>query len=391
MSFLPLRRILRPAAAFAAAASFAFILAACAQKPPEDQLDEAMQLVQEGQVARGILKLKELVQKHPDDPAALTAHAHLGNYYFGERNAPKALEEFAAVLEKLNYEDPRGRLAVDGIVAIRAGSGDFDGALQLMDEQIALLPDPASDVAVELGLRKADVLLASGSDEHTSAGVALLRTMMLETPKPPRDVARERLANYYRGEKQDFAASNQVYADYLAAYPEDNLRTLLELAMSVNHRLAGEEEEAVKVFEPAAAKLLAEADAELDKAERTEKLLALAEFNSKMGRYAEAEKLMLRVMGENTRSMTAIETQFRIARMYILEAGDIPKAREVLEQIKRENPGSNISASADEWLARLDQQEKAEAEAAAGPDEQAPADAPAPAGDAAAPAGDAGQ
>ncbi|MBI5154127.1 tetratricopeptide repeat protein [Candidatus Poribacteria bacterium] len=330
----------------------ALVVGGCQKKSPDERFKEATDLIGEKQTARGIIKLKELIRDTPDDPVSGDSHLLLAQYYTREGNAPKALEELEAAYKNKNYGEQRNQAALSGIIEVRRQLKDFETLLKLLDEAIAAIPEGNEGLRMSRQLQKAGVYLQMGGDENIKTGTDLLHTMMLEgKDETMRGQAREVLSQYHRTQS-DFEGSNKVYEEYLAAFPDDRVKNHLELAMAVNLRAMGKEDEARAKFEPTAAGMLKAADEELDLAARSQMVLDLAQYHRMMGNLDEAEALMRRVMGENVRTNLAITTQFDIATMY-LEAGQTEKGVGFLEQIKRENPGTNIEASADNILKQV--------------------------------------
>ncbi len=343
-------RILRRLAPLAALA----LIVACQKATPPEKLEEAQSLLAEGQMARAVLKLKEITREHPEDPAAASAHIMLAQYYTREGNATKALEELEAVAASKDFTDPATLNAMDGIVSIRSQVGDFEGALAAIDELIAAMPESQARDRAMREVERASILLAWGAEDETrkAEGVATLSELMLESEDAyVRGTAREQVANYHRT-MGDLEASNDIYRRYLDRYPEDTVRPRLEMAMGVNLKRMGEEDEAEKVFRPAAEQVLAEADSEPELARKTAILEEVAQMTEIFGDYQTTEELRRRIMAENPMSQIAINSQFRIASMWAM-AGINEKDEElfkkgiaVLEQMTAENEGTNIGEAA---------------------------------------------
>ncbi|MDK2973465.1 MAG: hypothetical protein PWP23_3220 [Candidatus Sumerlaeota bacterium] len=333
-------------------AGAALLATGCSKPTPEEQMTEAVELIQQGQTARGVMKLKEFVRESPDDPLANEARLLLARYHASEGNATSALQQLQAVYDKAGPSDPLGAQALEGLVTIKQQIQEYDEALALLDEAREQFPETDQDSRGQIDIWKANLLLSTNEPPRVEEAIALLRDLTLEAPeKTTRGIARENLASYYRQNKM-FAESNALYRDYIAAYPDDSIVPQLWLAIAINEHLAGNEDESAAIFNEWADKIKAKAEEELESEVRGRKLLELAQNYAAVGRYQEAEDLMLRVMGENTRSRLAIETQFGIAEMYAsaaLQNQDdvfLEKANAILEQIARENKGTNIEESA---------------------------------------------
>jgi hypothetical protein len=279
-------------------------------------------------------------------------------------------------------------MALDGKLGALLAQEKGPEALAEVEAVIADLPADDVELTFAVQRKKADVLLATNTEESIAAGQELLLALMRDMEAPYRHVAREHLANYYRQFAGDFEKSNTVYEAYIEAHPDDPLRSRLEMAMGVNLRLADKRDEGLVLFEPAAAKLQEEADAaKEDQETRNQLLTELAQNQRMMGLFDEAEATMRLLMAENVRSMLAIQMQFAIAEMTVRDRGELDRGLEQLAQISRENPGSSIAETADRFSEAV-RQAKAQMEAAQAAAEAAPADGAQPA-DGEAPAPDA--
>lgn len=346
----------------------------CREKTPAEQLEHAQQLLDQRQTAQAVLELKKLVTKAPADPAAPTARLLLARFYTSQGNGPRALEELEAAWKVAGPEDERGQEALDAIVQVRTQLKDYEGVLKTIDDAIATAGEKNATFADTWRVRRAEFVLATSEDDAAKAEArAGLRTLALDHADAAiRGFARETLANAHK-RAGDFAGANVVYADYLAKYPDDSIANQLRLAMAVNRFEAGETEAGRADFDAASKAMIAEADAELDKQVRARQLLELAQFHRLIDDLEGAEALMQRVMGENAMSRLAIETQFGISEMYVgagLAKDDtalFEKGLAVLDRIQRENPGTNIEATAQKYAddARAYRKRLAEAKDAA--------------------------
>jgi len=338
-----------------------FSTTGCSQKTPEERLEDAVLMLQQGQLARAVLELRTIVRENPGDPSSAQARMYLSQYYLREGNLNRAIEELEAVYTQYGRSERLGSEAGDMLIGIRSQIGDLDEALKLADEAIEAYKDHEDGRLEEYVLLRATILIDQGEEEQVAEGREILRTMMLEADAPwQRGQAREVLANTYRS-ASDFEGSNAVYAEYIEAFPEDRIRSRLELAMAVNTIQSGDEERGREEFEAAAAKLVQDAEQELDRESKTQMLKELAAYRQSIDDLAGAEQVMLKIMAENPMSMTAIQTQFSIAQMYIgsgiFEDRDehFDRGIEILEQIQRENPNTNIAMSAESMAAEVKQ------------------------------------
>lgn len=341
-------------AAIIALCAGALVLGACSKPTPQETLTEAMGLLEEGQTARGILKLKEMTREHPDDPATKQARLFLARYYAREGSGTRAVEELEAVFAGGDASDPLVLEAGQGLVSLRAQLKDFEKAMETQEALMNALPADATDERESRLIDKAMLLLVWGEDEPAKAeeGLALLEDRMLNAEQPHvRGTAREQLANHWRV-RGELEKCNGVYERYIAKYPEDTVRPRLELAMAVNLKAMEKTEAADALYKPAIDSLQKEADGELEKDKRAAVLDELASMAEAYRDLETADATRRRIMGENTMSQLAIQNQFRIAQMWAVagidakDAALFEKGIAEFTKIAEDNKGTNIGETA---------------------------------------------
>lgn len=323
----------------------------CRKKTPSELLAEAEQLLQERQNALAVVKLQNLVEKHPDDPTAVDARLLLAQYYVSLQQWDPALGHLREAYEKSGVGTDRGDKAMGGQVYILSVTGRFDEALTTLNAAIdkaKQLPDP--NVAKSFEAYRADLQVnQSGTTETIILGLRHWREVMLNDSDPAqRGQSREKLANYYR-QLGAFKDSNGIYDEYIAKYADDPTTPHLVLAQAINLRFAGEQEEGEKLFTEGEKLMLTGVEQELNQESRATRLSDLARYNQTMGRFDRAEELLRRIMAENAGKRPAIVAQFGIAQLW-LEAFEFDKSFKILEQIKAENAGTSIAQEAEQML-----------------------------------------
>lgn len=333
-------------------------LAACSKPTPQETLAEALGLLNEGQTARGVLKLKEMTREHPDDPATRQARIYLARYYVREGNGTRALEELEAAFEGGDISDPTVREAGEGIVSIRAQLKDWEKSLEMLDRITAALPAEAAQDREAREIEKAGLLLAWGEEDESrkAEGLGMLEKRALGSEDAAvRGTAREQLANYWRM-RGEFEKCNEVYKSYIDKYPDESIRPRLELAMAVNLKRMEKTAEADALYAPALEKLNAEAEAELDKEARSRILDEAASMAEAYGDLDRVEAIRRRIMGDNVGSQIAIQNQFRIAEMWAVagietkDAAKFDKGIAEFERIARDNANTSIGQTASDAI-----------------------------------------
>ncbi|MDX2176557.1 MAG: hypothetical protein SF028_08800 [Candidatus Sumerlaeia bacterium] len=353
----------------------------CQKKTPAERLTEAQQLLQERQTALAVIKMQQLVEDAPDDPASLDARLLLGQYFLQQTRDPaKARPLFEEVLKREGIASERGGGAFMGNLASTVALSGVDEGMKMIDAAQADSATPA-EIADQIEMTRAEMLFVSREEARIPAALAALEKVMLGAADPAlRGQAREQLAQFHRVNR-DYTASNAVYERFLEKHPDDPTKPQLILAQAINLRTAGDEAAAQPVFDRGIAMLEQQIADELDKAERGRLQLAKAQYYDLFGNLDVAEKLMLAVMAENQGSLLAIQTQFAVGDMW-RRHGHFDRALEVYERIKTDNPGTNVEAAAQGEIERTGQMREArtQAEAAAAEASANPPAAPAEGG-----------
>lgn len=324
----------------------------CGKKSPEDQLQEAMQLLEQRQTPLAIIKLRDIISEYPDGDAAIEARFGLASVYTQlgrEENMEDALELYQELYEMLGIRDGRGFEALGQSVQLKLRQEKFDDALALMDGAVE---DSAADPEMQDALRtqRAALMLLFEDEETRAEGVAFLKATITSSEGTDnlRGQSREVLARHYRDEG-DYEASNAVYDLYMDAFPEDPVLPMLHLAKAVNFRLADDEEARDAAIEEGARLMEEQLEEELNLNRRTQTLNDFAMMLSSAGALDKAEQAYRRIMADQPATRAAIDAQFGIAQMY-LQHQRLDKAEEILQQIRDENPNTQIGEMATNGL-----------------------------------------
>lgn len=327
--------------------------AGCRQSTPEERLEEAVQLLQERQIALATLKLRDLIEDEPETGIATEARFILANVY-AQIGRPEsfrnALSEMDAVYRQHGPTDMPGFQALSFMVDLHLMLEDYEGALALLEEGIE---NAAEDERAQsqLVMMRSSLLLNAEEEDRQQTAIDFLRDRMLTADRNEvRGEARELLAQHFRRTAEP-ERSIQVYQDYIDAFPDDTVNAQLHIAQAIAYRALGEEhqEKAEELFERGADGMEEQIEEELNLQARTEMLNTLALYRAAFGQPEKAEELYRRIMAENPGRMPAIEAQFAIGRLYIDEE-NWERAIGHYEQIARENPDSHIGMQAEQVL-----------------------------------------
>jgi len=321
-------------------------LTSCSKPTPQGEYEEAMTLVQEGQIARGIIKLQELVREHSDDPTAILAYMRLAEYYVSERNITKAIENYAAAKDLVPSSSPDSIQLSQVIFQTLQRANQPEQAMEQLDILAEEIPEGDQMTREWIQLKRAGIEIAIGDEGTVSAALDGLDDLMLESEiASNRGEAREAQANYFR-QRQEYELSNSVYQRYMDNFPDDTVNSRIKLAMGVNLYQAEMPEEGWELFSQGANALEIQIEEELEQQRRNQLLAELAQMYRIIEKYDEAEAKLLQIMEENKMQMLAIETQFALGDMYAtagVQNDDdelFNKGLAVFEQIKSENEGN---------------------------------------------------
>jgi len=343
-------------------AASALFLSGCSQPTPQEKLEEAVVLYQEGDVARAVLKLSDVSKNHADDPAAAEANLILAQHNANIGNGDKSIEFLDIILDKYDAGTIEYETAIEGKIAILAQLGDFETVDEILQEQVDLNEGKHPDRALDYKLKLAQLNLSWPEDEERNQhGHDMLETMMLEDEEAGnRGAARERLADFYR-QIRKYEKSNEVYETYLENYPDDPISNQLEFAIALNTYQSGDKEGGLEKAVEIEEAILEEIEAQEEAQKKSDLYRVLAVNYKNMEDFDTAEKYYKESMGQVPMSNNAIRMQFEMAEMFIM--GGIQKDEdevfnrgiEILEQIISENPGTNIALTAEEKITQANQ------------------------------------
>lgn len=353
--------LLRPLTRAVATATCLAVLAlsGCKQKTPKDKLEEVQGLLQERQIPLAVIKMKDLINEAPEDPATLEARMLLGQIYESQgqpENLKNALKEYAAVYSKVGLKNDMGAAAYQMATGVYARQNDFAGAIKHMEEGIELAKKQNPELVEEYQMILNSILLSDEDHAKQDTAVAFYNDKMLNSENPAiRGNARETLARYKRDQKK-FAEANAVYSAYMEKYPDDKVNPQLLVAMALNDKQLGDDAKAEQRFADGAAKMKEQADGELNKEAKTRILSDLAQFQELMKKYDDAEATLRQIMALHVGTRPALDAQFAIAQMY-QRAAQFDKAIAILEQIKKDNGAiPQLSENVDRGIAAIRKQ-----------------------------------
>ncbi len=349
--------VLRAAAMGVLMLLLAVATTACRKKTPDEKFQEAQELFQEGKVVNAVLKAKELIKEHPDDPAAYEARIQLAFYYLQTGDPERAHEYLKEVYEGLGVRDPRGFGALELDLRIYRMQEQVDSGLQLIDSTLEILPQD-SPTSAQLNLIKADFLLQT---DDPATGEALYREIMLTSPiKGLRDQAREMLAQHFR-ETGEWEEMIKVYDDFVEAYPDTDLVPHFDVVRGIAKTKIGKEQEGLAQFEKGIEALKGRAAKELEKESAAEQWLTIAKYYLLAEKTDEAEETLAKVREEYPETQGAVQAGLLMGDLRV-QQNRLDDAIEIYEQVRQDHP---LSSGAQQAARRIQMVQQIQQEAAA--------------------------
>ncbi len=121
---------------------------------PTAMLDQARIFVEVGDLTKAQTKLKDLLSKFPDSPAAPEAHLELGNIYYAQEKYQDAIDNFRPIYLDSLVDRTILRDAMSRLISSYESVGMYDGALDIDRKFIAMFPDDKSimDKRIKVGI-----------------------------------------------------------------------------------------------------------------------------------------------------------------------------------------------------------------------------------------------
>jgi TolA-binding protein len=319
----------------------------CKSKSEDERLQSAQELLAQKNVLGAIIAYEDFIKKFPQSEKLIEAQMGLASAYFMERDFVKCRELLDTIIKN------------SGGQSTRAGF-----SAQLVKLETFIVEQKPAEALTE-ALATSDTLrLAAPELRH---GFQLRLAQLFETNKEP-----EKAAPVYEGILMEKAATQQmnlahleailrlvalnvrekreddalkVFANYLEAHPESELRTRLYTDWGKLLRQLGRNDEANVQFEQAAQIAQSQIDNAAGADQKALNMLVLADINQLRGQTEEARALYRKVIDDFPLSNFRGNAMMNLAESQY-EAGDVESALATLDQMIKDFPKSQAAAQA---------------------------------------------
>lgn len=152
--------------------SIVVALAGCNRRSPEERLQSATEFMQQNDMISAEMEARKVIEKAPDDPAAIQARHLLAEIYIREERLEDAKAELEAALEKVSQKEELGRRTLQAYLAVLQRAQDYEGALKTVEKY---QQENADDDGTSLSLEVARAEIQTRAGQTTTARQILQR------------------------------------------------------------------------------------------------------------------------------------------------------------------------------------------------------------------------
>lgn len=257
----------------------ALILTGCDRRTPEERLRSAMEFYQQQDSLSAETEALKIIDKTPDDPAAVQAHLLVAMIYVGEQRLDEALSHIEQVLDMVPQTDQIGKEALRMYLEVLQRAGNFKEAIAVTEKyQQKYADDPGTSLSLIVG--RADIMTNAG---ETTAAREVLQSVIKETTGTAElDLYREMMAKTYMRDN-NIAAAISYFEKELAAMDDEAGKIRLASALSQLHAINNDYENVRKYLSILTQDVEKSLREELDSERRLAYVLGLAKQYESMG------------------------------------------------------------------------------------------------------------
>lgn len=316
-----------------ALAAVILMCAGCQKKKPEEIINEAQMKMRRGDFIGARIDLKELIQKHPADPAIPQARFLLSQCYYYENDFPQVREQLAEVYKMLGLANPMGRDAFKVILSTYRTEKKFQDGIKEAQNLVKSLP-PDDVFGYEINCMISDLMM---DDKKTSEAISHLENLIpIGKNHDMRMTALERLVAIHAIEK-NFDAAIKAYADYNEKYGDEKTRDNLIAGQAFFYEQKGDTEKAKEYFAKAVDGYKALIEKTLDKTEKADWTFRLGRTYEIQKDYESAQKIYQSIVEQYGDTPLRQPAQLAIGDLYYAQDKK-EKALEYLQGLLKENP-----------------------------------------------------
>lgn len=158
----------------------ALLTAGCNRLTPEERLEKMAEAVQQGDLLSAELEARKIIEKYPEDPAALSARMQLARIYSSDRRLDEAAAEYQTVLEQLPPDSKEAIQVLSMYNEILKRQQRFPEAMAAVEKFEQGLTT-STEALLNMKVARADIQIAAG---ETTQARAILTDLMDMTTNP---------------------------------------------------------------------------------------------------------------------------------------------------------------------------------------------------------------
>lgn len=250
----------------------AFVLTGCDRRTPEERLGNAVEFYQQQDPLSAETEAMKIIDKTPDDPAAVQAHLLLATIYAGDNRLDESLSHIEQVLDKVPQTDQLGKDALRMYLEVLQKAGNFKEAIATTEKyQQKYADDPGTSLSLIVG--RADIMTNAG---ETTAAREVLQSVIKETTGTAElDLYREMMAKTYMRDN-NISAAITYFESELAAMDAEAGKIRLAAALAQLHAINNDYENVRKYLSILTQDVEKSIREELDSERRLSYVLGLA-------------------------------------------------------------------------------------------------------------------
>ncbi len=325
----------------------------CQRKTPEEMMEEANQLFQQNDILSAQMKYEELIKRFPKSREAAQARMGLAMCSFRDKDYEKAREQLTSAIQAYGgVQTPEGFrgeiIRLNTFIEEKRPRDAISQALKTSDA-LHRAPQEARE-AFQLKLAELYAL-----NKQMDRATSICETLLAIPPSDPNRhlPVLERLGELEASGK-DFAKAAATFQKYLERYPETPLRGIVLFGRGFYQEQAGQIEKARQSLAASEAQFRKDFEKATNAENKAMALLQLAKVQQFQNRYDEARRTLEQILDKNKFPLAQHRQAAEMAIATLEKNRNQPqRAIQMLEQIKRENPGSPIAGNANEMIQML--------------------------------------
>ncbi len=325
----------------------------CAKKTPQDKLQEAQQALAKKDILSAIIILEEIVEQHPEDPAADEARILLAQANLISGDSQIAIQHLDYILKKHGLLSPHGNIAFNLKLAAYEQEKQYDEALTFLASVKEDLTTTGM-VLLQLNFAEADFYHKKGDLEKA---IDILKNIVERaTDEETMMRALERAVAIYEAEK-NYEAAVELYENFLDSHPDVTFKHLLIGGIAFYHDKLGNHEKADALYNEAIEGFEKSIEEAAASEEKVVFMIQLGKLYTLRKEYDKALEIYEKVITDFPSDRQVPSVMMETAWV-LSEKKDYNRAISVLNQMIQRYPNTPISQSAMSMVQYINQQRK---------------------------------